>query len=357
MKVLVTGAFGLVGRQVVSRLLAEGHEVRIFDRPDAGRIERIIRSASRPMRKVIRKLLRNASARRPLETVRGDLCNIADVGEAVKGVDAVIHLGAMIPPAADVRPGYARYVNLGGTQNVIRALKDSANDALLVYSSSVAVYGDRLENPMIKTSDAPRPNATDYYAQQKLAAEECVRVSGLRHVIFRLTAIVSPEKLKLDPLMFEMPLATSLEVCSARDTAAGIVAAIRTPEAEGKLLHLAGGEACRTTFGEYMHSMLEIMGLRGDTLPNEAFSSRGYHCGYMDTTDAQALLGYQHDTLDDYYREVRAAVRWRRIVFRILRPVVRPYLLRRSHYWIESRPKLQARFGSSIGRKRAHLPA
>jgi nucleoside-diphosphate-sugar epimerase len=288
--------------------------------------------------------------------VHGDLCNIADVGEAVKGVDAVIHLGALIPPAADRHPGYARYVNLGGTLNIIRAMKESAPDALLVYTSSVAVYGDRLASPNIKVNDEPHPNSDDYYAHQKLAAEKHVRESGLRQVVFRLTAIMSSEKLKLDPLMYRMPLATSLEICSPCDTARALCASIETTGVEGKLFHLAGGEKCRTSFGDYLHTVFEIMGLGRDLLPDAAFSTDGYHCGYMETSEPESLLSFQHDTLDDHYAEVRAAVRGKRFLLRILRPLIRSYLLRRSSYWMATRRKHRERFGSSVARRRAHLP-
>ena len=359
MKVLVTGGFGLVGRQVVSILLNQGHTVRLFDRAAAGRVATIVRSAAQPIRKAVRQLLgrRKHGGSSAFEMIRGDLCNIADVGEAVKGVDAVIHLGALIPPAADRHPGYARYVNLGGTQNVIRAMTESAPDALLIYTSSVAVYGDRLADPQIKVGDQPNPNSDDYYAQQKLAAEKQIRDSGLRHVIFRLTAIMSSEKLRMDPLMFRMPLTTCLEICSPRDTARALCAAVATPGVEGKMYHLAGGEKCRTTFGEYLRNVFEIMGLGRDLLPDSAFSTAGYHCGYMETQEPQSLLSFQHDTLQDHYAEVRAAVRGRRLLLRILRPIIRPYLLRRSSYWMASRLQRRVRFGSSIGRKRAHLPA
>jgi nucleoside-diphosphate-sugar epimerase len=356
MKILVTGGLGLVGRSVISQLISRGHSVRLFDRPASGYVRRILRSASEPLRSVVRRVLRRHHGETKLEIVRGDLCNIADVGEAVRGVDAVIHLGALIPPAADRHPQYAHYVNEGGTTNIVAAMKEHIPNAVLVYTSSVAIYGDRLANPMIRISDAPNPNDDDCYAQQKLAAESVVRGSGLRYVICRLAAIMSHEKLQLDPLLFEMPPATSLEICTATDTARALANAVESREAESKILHIAGGAACRTTYGEFLDRTFEVLGLGRGFLPATAFRRSGFHCGYMDTEESQAILQFQHDTLEDYYSVVAHAVRWRRPIFTLLRPVIRSVLLNRSHYWRETvRPRRRDRFGSSVAGRKAHL--
>src|SRR6056297_1875372 len=186
-RVLVTGGLGLVGRSVVARLTSEGHAVRLFDTGRGLQVRRLLR-------------LLGAGGRR-LEIVRGDLCNIADVGDAVRDVGAVIHLGALIPPAADRNPRYAGYVNLGGTVNLLRALELSEPAARFVYASSIAVYGDRRGTSEIDVGDAPNPGQNDHYAHQKLAAEAEVRASSLSWSILRLTYIVSTDKLRTDPLM------------------------------------------------------------------------------------------------------------------------------------------------------------
>ena len=59
-KVLVTGGLGLVGKSVVRDLLLEGHAVRLFDTPKAGRVQRLLHRLPglRPrLRKLRRRLL------------------------------------------------------------------------------------------------------------------------------------------------------------------------------------------------------------------------------------------------------------------------------------------------------------
>lgn len=373
MVVLVTGGFGLVGRSVVRELILAGHSVRLFDTPTAGGLGRLLHRLPTGARRRIRKAasaaarsVRSSSRRREsrpvLEIVRGNLCNVADVGEAVREVDAVIHLGAMIPPAADQYPVYADYVNRGGTENLIAALERNAPSTRFIFASSVAIYGDRLDTPDIALDDQPNPNPGDHYAHQKLAAETALRASPLDWTIFRLTAIASPEKLKLDPLMFEMPLETRIEICTPEDVATALVRALECRETSREVFHLAGGERCRTSFGEYVAHTVEIMGLGKEFFPPQAFGPGPFHCGNMETARAQELLHFQNHSLDDYYRDVERRVRWRRPLVRLLRAPIRALLLSKSPYWrayergLPTRTRRQARFGWSVGGSRAHQP-
>ena len=370
MRVLVTGGLGLIGRSVVAALLLAGHSVRLFDTLRAGRLRKILHRLPTGKRQRLRRAVLMAARNEArhqgvnpsmdLQVIRGDLCNIADVGEAVRGVDAVVHLGAMIPPAADRYPVRADYVNRGGVQNIVAALKERAPSARLVYTSSVAVYGDRRAAPFIRLGDKPNPNPEDHYAIQKLAAEGIVRGSGLDWVIFRLSAIFSPDKLQMDPLMFDMPLDTCLEMCSAEDVATALARAVESNGVSRRVMHIAGGQQCRTTFGEYMDTMMQLFGLGKGFLPPQAFGQGPFHCAWMDTSDSQALLHYQEHTLDDYYESVRRVVRFRRPFFRLLRGPIRAYLLSRSPHLREHLRRLdatrrrRARFGWIFAGRRAH---
>lgn len=375
MTVLVTGGLGLVGRSVVRNLLLGGHSVRIFDTPSAGTIRKLLwrlpSSRRKPLRRLIdaavrvrsRSRVRREGVPKPaLDVVRGDLCNIADVGEAVRGVDAVVHLGAIIPPAADRNPVRADYVNRGGTENLIKALSRSAPGSRFVFASSVAVYGDRRHNPQIGLGDEPNPDRDDHYAHQKLAAESALRKSDLDWTILRLTGISSPDKLRLDPLMFEMPPETKVEWCTAEDAGLALARAVDCREISRELLHLAGGPACRSSFRDYLDRQLELMGLGRGSLPPEAFGPGPFHCGYMDTTRLQELLHFQNHTLEDYYRAVERRFRWKRPFVRLLRRPLRSWLLRKSPYWrnyeasLPVRLRRRARFGLFVAGKQAHQP-
>ena len=317
LKVLLTGAFGNVGLSTLKELLRRNYDVRIFD------------IKNKRNRRLAHKFKNQA------EIFWGDLRNPKDVELAVTGCDVIIHVAAIIPPLADRKPKFAEAVNVGGTLNVIEAMEKQPQKPKLIFTSSVAIYGDRTENPLIRPIDPLNPNDDDEYAKQKVKCEELVRNSGLKWVICRLTYIVSINKLQLDPLMFEMPLNTCIEICDTKDVGLALANAVENRDIWGETLHIAGGERCRISYREYLNEMLDIFGIGREPLPSEAFSTKGFHCGYMTTDKSQALLQYQRHTLDDYFNEVRKKVAFSHLLTAMFRPVVRKYLLQKSLYYKE----------------------
>ncbi len=313
--VLVTGAFGNVGRSVLKALAVSGLSARIFEFPS-------------PLNKKLAKSLALG-----IKVQWGDIRESKDVLEAVRDVDAVIHLAAMIPPGADRNPVLAHRINVGGTANILAAIASSPKKPRLVFSSSVATYGDRVKNFYIRTTDELHPCADDEYAKQKVQCEALVRESGLDWVICRLSYIVWRKKLAMDPLMYRMPLDTRIEICHTLDTGMALAKAASCDKALGKTFNLAGGEKCRTTYRDYLDRMMKLFGLGGiGFLPEEAFSPSGYHCGYMDTEEPQALFDFQRLSLEDYYKEVAAEARPLKFWARLFRPAVRAAIVAKSPY-------------------------
>ncbi|RKX77896.1 MAG: NAD(P)-dependent oxidoreductase [Spirochaetes bacterium] len=319
MKILLTGAFGNVGLSTLYSLLWDNRKVRILEVP------------SKKYFKLAGKLKERFGNQ--IEILFGDIRNEQDVEKAIRGADAVIHLAAIIPPLADEKPALAKSVNVGGTRMLVSAMEKAPQKLKLLFASSVAVYGDRRSNPIINPNDPPNPNPNDHYSMHKLECENIIRSSALRWTIFRLTAIASTNSLKLNPILFDMPLDTCIEICHSRDAGLAFARAVCREDIEGKILHIAGGTACRTVYRDYLNSMFELLGLGRDFLPDSAFSNQGFHCGYMTTEQSQRLLGYQHHTLKDFYEEVGRAFRFRRVFSILLRPFIRGYLLAQSRYY------------------------
>src|SRR4051794_3524099 len=107
--VLVTGAFGMLGRRVVAELLARGRDIIGLDL----RNETTVGLANR---------LRTAPSKPgSLEPAWVDLTD-ADAVRALlldKQPTTIVHLAAIIPPLAYRHPELARRVNVGGTENLL----------------------------------------------------------------------------------------------------------------------------------------------------------------------------------------------------------------------------------------------
>ena len=148
--VLVTGATGAVGPQVVRACQAAGYAVRALsvDVPDVGVLP-------------------------PGVDVRvGDVCDRHTVRTAVAGVEVVVHLAALLhqfDSGADLEAEYER-VNVGGTDNVVHAaIADGVRRVVLL--STIAVYGPSSQRP---SDENTPPNPDTAYGRTKLAAERVV---------------------------------------------------------------------------------------------------------------------------------------------------------------------------------------
>jgi len=96
MRILITGAFGNIGKSVVEESLRRGHEVVVFD------VES--KKTRRDARKYREKIQR---------VVFGDVRDFDDVREAVGGCDGGYSLAAIIPPASKTRRELTMDVNYG----------------------------------------------------------------------------------------------------------------------------------------------------------------------------------------------------------------------------------------------------
>ncbi len=324
--ILVTGAYGLVGRPLLSLLLERGHSVQALDLQN--------HATARHARRFAARFPSTFRAR------WADVRDMSAVERAVEGAECVIHLAAMIPPEADKHPREAWAINVGGTRNLVIASKRAGSVAHFVFASSIATYGDRIKAPLIRLDDPLEPNGDDAYACHKVEAEAFLRDSGLNHTVLRLSAIMSHEKLTFDPILFRMPLSTSLEICDPRDAALAFANAALNPEAYGKTFLIAGGPSCRTSFGSYIDWMLRLMGLGGAYfLPSGAFSQKGYHCAFMDTEESQRVLRYQTRSLIDHYKDVRRAMRLKRIAANVLRGPIQASIIAMSPYLEQGKAK------------------
>ena len=176
MKILVTGAAGFIGSNLVDRLLADGHEVTGFDNFSTGRSE----------------FLEGALAAPGFRLERGDLLDSEALARAMDGAELVFHMAAN----ADVRFGTQHprrdlEQNTLGTANVLEAMRERGV-ARIAFPSTGSVYGEPAIFPT--PEDAPFPVQTSLYAASKLAAEALIEAYaegfGMQGYIFRFVSIL-----------------------------------------------------------------------------------------------------------------------------------------------------------------------
>lgn len=228
MTILVTGATGLLGNNVVRVLRESGVDVRV-----------LVRAASdpRPLRGV------------DVERQEGDIRDPVAVSRACRGVEAVVHAAALVHigwTQLDIQ----RAINVEGTRNVVTAAR--AEGARLVHISTVdtlAAGGRRQvtdEETVERAGKVPCGYVVTKREAERLVREEIER--GLDASIVHPGFVLGPWDWK--PSSGRMLLAVArrftplaprggISVCDARDVAAGIVAVWRRGQ-PGRSYILAG---------------------------------------------------------------------------------------------------------------------
>ncbi|KXK39937.1 MAG: NAD-dependent epimerase/dehydratase [Bacteroidetes bacterium OLB9] len=327
-KILLTGASGNIGYELLKQLIAqkERFDITVFDL----------------------KTSRSTQLFEPfgsdIRVIYGDITLPEATIEAAAQKDVIIHLAALIPPAADEKPELAHRINVGGTGNLIRNVEQYSPDAFFVYSSSVAVYGDRLDAIHIKVGDELNPSKGDHYAVSKIQAEEQVRKSALRWSIFRLSAIMGIGNHKLTGLMFEMPLNTPMEITTPEDTARAFLHSIDHQESlTGMIFNLGGGEKCRILYKDLLARSFKIYGLGRFSFPAEAFAAGDFHCGYYaDGDQLEAILHFRRDNIETYFEKVSAGISPMQVFFtRPFACIAKQILLTKSRPYKEHKNKIK----------------
>ena len=310
--ILLTGATGTVGKEVLSQLLEKNkYNIVVFS----------------PDRKKNRRFYSKING--AVTVCYGSLENAADLKKITTPIDVVIHLAAIIPPLADEKPEMAHRVNTLGTQHLLSRVKELNPNAYFMYSSSVSVYGDRLSNPNIKVTDPLIASEGDEYALTKIEAEKHIQNSRLKHTIFRLSAIMGVQNHKLSKLMFHMPLETPMEIVTPPDTARVFVNALDKKEVLiGKIFNLGGGEKCRLTYRQLLEKSFELYGLGRLNFHPKTFAEKNFHCGYMvDSDDLEDILKFRTHTLKDYFLMTQKSIPWiQKIATQIFSYPVKKYL-------------------------------
>ncbi len=290
--ILLTGATGSVGIEALRELIRRQDRYHI----------RILSLDTQQERKILQPFANQ------IEIVWGDLRHPDDVNRAVTGTDAVLHVAAIIPPLADQQPELAYEVNVGGIRNILTAIQSQPQPPRLIYTSSISVYGDRVSDPFIRVGDPLSTSVGDEYARTKIQAEEIVQASGVEWSIFRLCGILTP-RLKIQPLMFHMPLETALEWCHTTDAGLALANAIEKDAIIGHIFNLGGGETCRISARDFLGTMLPMFGLKPTLLPDYAFATQNFHSGYYaDSHKLNDLLHFQRQSLDEYFDAVRKRI-------------------------------------------------
>jgi dTDP-L-rhamnose 4-epimerase len=326
-KVLITGGCGFIGRRLSTELLENGYEVRVLD----SLVEQV-HGAPQPLEAA------------DVEYLIGDVRDRELVAQALRGIDAVVHLAAEVGVGQSMYE-IARYVggNDLGTAILLEGLIANPVERLVV-ASSMSVYGEGLYldahggrsanvrrtredlaqrrwDPIGPDGSVLRPVPTDetkpvdlasIYALTKYAQERSVMIYGEAYgaetVALRLFNVFGPGQALSNPytgvlanfasrlaageqpLVFEDGLQRR-DFVHVSDVARAFRLALERKEAAGHVINVGSGGA--TAIGAVATMLARAMGVpdRQAEILGKARSGDIRNC-FADITKATELLGY-----------------------------------------------------------------
>ena len=204
MKWLITGGAGFIGCNAARRLMAEGHEVVVFD------------NLSRKGTSGNLEWLREQG---PVAFVKGDVREAETIASAVRAhrdADVVLHLAGQVAVTTSVTDPRTDFeINALGTFNVLEGIRRAGGSPVVLYASTNKVYGN-MEHEGVElrngryaykhlargVSETAPLDFHSPYGCSKGTADQYVRdyarIYGMRSVVFRQSCIYGPRQFGIE---------------------------------------------------------------------------------------------------------------------------------------------------------------
>ncbi len=283
-KILVTGAAGTIGLQVIRFLLSEGkYEITALELRNVNAYRRL------------------KAFRKRINIVYGDVNDNAIVDALVKDHDVVIHLAGVLPPLANVNEDICKEIDFNGTKTIVDSIRRYNPECFLLYASSTSVYGEQEDYKNIDKKTKFNIDEYDHYSKCKIECEKYIKANIKNFSILRLAYILGdpgPES-----LIYNVPLDCKMEVLSAEDAGYAFVCAIDfKKKINKKIFNVSGGEKFRVTYRDYIEKVFKTYGLSLRFLAAWLMAEKNYSGGYYkDGDELESILHYRSKNLSVYY--------------------------------------------------------
>lgn len=318
-RVLVTGGFGGIGREILANLLSVGHDVTCLD----------LKSRK------TQKLAQAFKGR--VKTIWGSVCDESLLSVALKEIDVVIHMAAVIAPLANNNPALATAVNVDATKALVKLMEESPDAKRLIFASSVAVAGKTQHTriPPLRADETPSP--CDHYGRTKAECEAHIFNSELHWSILRIGVCPhvnliggSKEEMRM---VFDTSANGRVEFVHWQDVGIAFANTVDCDDSIKRILLIGGGQKCQTYAGDLFDMMFGSMGI-GKLPPGVFHPGPPRFLGdWLDTEESNSLLHYQRHSIEDFSTWLRRRYIYLHPFIKAISPIALKFIIKQSpHY-------------------------
>ena len=300
-KVLVTGAAGCIGTQVIKYLLAEGkYEITALDLKN----------------KTVFKRLRRFKKR--INILYGDIGDRVLIEALVKSHDVIIHLASALPPLSDMKRGLAEIVEYDNTENIIRAISYYNPKCHLMYASTTSMYKEK-ENVTVKTKI--ELDDYDYFSLAKLRTEQLIKEKLKNYTIYRIPLVLG--YMDDDIFMYHVKKNSIVDVVTKEDIAYAFVKGIQNLDKLNKKTFNVTSEET-ILFKDLLINILKIRGLSFKYVLSRLFLEKNYYSPVCkDRDELEEIIHYRNDSLIEYYNRLKRKNSKRKFAKFLAKPFIR----------------------------------
>ena len=323
-KLLITGAFGNIGKAVITEASNRGHEVIVFE------IE------NKKTRKTARKLRRKIQ-----KVIFGNIRNIESVKQAIQECEAIIHLAAIIPPTSKKHRNLTMAVNYDGTKNLVQAIEETKREIPFIFTSSASVMGPtQLQEKIVERNDPLI--ITGNYEESKIKCEEFLKKNADNYLIFRLAGVLpmlSPISTGYMEEVFDMHLDSRMEMILDLDVATALVTGAEKLASgttqKNQAYILGGGKSNGLQFkaNEFLSTLFGSFSL---PLPDRKYFTpdiNTFHLDWYDTAEAQKEFQYQNHSMEEYIKHLKKTYGVFKLPIILFRKIIMKKLVEKSPYY------------------------
>ncbi len=284
-KILITGAGGQIGKQVISYLLSESkYDITILDLKNKNNIKYFKKYENR------------------LNIVFGDINDFELIKFLIRNQDVVIHLAGIMPPLSEYKNNLNDIINIDGTTNIINAIDKYNPLCHLIYPSTTSLYDEKLSEVTIKSKVSA--NFSCNYTKSLYKMENKIKETLKNYTIFRIPLVLGDN---VSNLMYYLNPNSNIEVISLNDLAYAFTKSIdKLKILNKKIYNLSGGKSCQTTFLELKNHIYKIYGINLDMIKGKIINKKKVNSFFIKDSDIlENILHFQNDSLSTIYLKIK----------------------------------------------------